>query len=321
MRNKHKMGRIGFQRNGPMSERAAGNSSPLDGKFVLPRRCKWILVATFLLAYAFTAAVAAYVHLAHVSTKRSAAQMLAQEYAQRIQERLHTALVSTHVLASVVKQSNGQVRNFNDVAIDLIALFSSVSALQLAPDGVIRETYPLEGNQAVLGHDLLADAKRNREAVAAITTRQLTLSGPFDLIQGGVGAVGRMPIFLADERGESHFWGFAIALIRIPHLLESAGLDSLARSGYRYELWRTNPETEQKHVFASSGTAAPENPAEYVVTIFNGRWILSISPEAGWMTLLDFLEIFGIGLIGALTITAFQYWTIRTLLQGERGAA
>ncbi|MCK9283230.1 MAG: CHASE domain-containing protein [Rhodocyclaceae bacterium] len=298
-----------------MPESTPESSVPFGGKAALPRRCKWILVATFFMAYAFAASIATYIHMAHLSSKRFSTQMLAQEYAQRIQERLQTALVSTHVLASVVRQSNGQLRNFNDVATDLLSLFPSVSALQLAPDGVIREVYPLEGNQAAIGHDLLSDSKRNREAVAAITTRQLTLAGPFNLIQGGVGAVGRMPVFLVDERGDSNFWGFAIALIRIPHLLESAGLDGLARSGYRYELWRTHPDTEQKHVFASSG-AVPEDPAEYVVTIFNGRWILSISPAAGWITMPDYIEIFGIGLIGALIITGFQYLALRILLRG-----
>lgn len=280
----------------------------------LTRRGKWILLATFFLAYALAVSIASYIHLEHVSAQRIATQMLAQEYAQRIQERLQSALVSTHVLASIVRQSNGAVKNFNDVAPDLLSLFPGVSALQLAPDGVIREIYPLEGNEAALGHDLLADKKRNREAITAITMRQMTLAGPFNLIQGGVGAAGRMPVFLTEERGNEHFWGFAIALIRIPHLLESAGLNGLAKSGYRYELWRIHPDTEKKHVFASSGTVAPENPVEYVVTIFNGRWILSISPDAGWLTPLDYFEIFGASLIGALIITAFQYMAIRKLL-------
>lgn len=281
----------------------------------LTRKIRWILLATFLLTYTGAALVATYIHYEHVEVQRIAAQALAQEHAQRIQERLQSAMVSTHVLASVIRQSNGTVASFNDVATDMLSLFPQVSALELAPDGVVREVYPLEGNEAALGHDLLADKQRNREAVAAIMTRQLTLAGPFNLVQGGVGVVGRMPVFLAAEQGRERFWGFAIALIRIPGLLESTGLGNLAKSGYRYELWQINPDTEKKHVFASGGTAAPEKPAEYVVTIFNGRWILSISPEAGWLTLLDYFEIFGASLIGALAITGFQYVVIRMLLR------
>lgn len=283
----------------------------------LTRRIRLVLLATFVLTYAGAAAIATNIHLEHMAAQRVVTQALAQEYAQRIQERLQSALVSTHVLASIVRQSNGKVTDFNEMATDLLVLFPGVSALQLAPDGVIRNIHPMQGNEAALGHDLLADKKRNREAVAAIMTRQLTLAGPFSLMQGGVGVVGRMPVFLAAERGNDRFWGFAIALIRIPHLLEAAGLSGLARSGYRYELWRVDPETENKHVFASGGKAAPVKPVEYEVTIFNGRWILSISPEAGWLTALDYFEIFGVSLIGALLITGFQYGVIRILLRGE----
>lgn len=280
------------------------------------RKIRWILVATFLVTYAGAALIATYIHMEHVAAQRVVTQALAQEYAQRIQERLQSALVSTHVLASIVRESGGNVRNFDSVATDLLTLFPAVGALQLAPDGVVSKIHPLEGNEAALGHDLLADKRRNREAVAAIMTRQLTMAGPFNLVQGGVGVVGRMPVFLPEGDGNDRFWGFAIALIRIPHLLEATGINGLVKSGYRYELWRINPDTERKHVFARGGTAAPERPAEYVITVFNGRWILSISPEAGWLTLLDYFEIFGVSLIGALAITALQYVAIRLLSRG-----
>lgn len=289
--------------------------SPFDRQDMRRRR-RVMLVATFLVAYLAGVAVFAYVHLVHREARRVETQMIAQGYAQRIQERLQTALVSTHVLGSMVRQSGGKLPNFDDDAAQLLALFPGVSALQLAPDGVIRESYPLAGNEAAIGHDLLADRKRNREAAMAVTTRQLTLAGPFKLIQGGMGAVGRLPIFLDNERGDSHFWGFANALIRIPGLLEAAGMTGLADSGYRYELWRIHPETDAREVFARSGEDAPVNPVEYVITIANsGRWVLSIAPADGWMTTGDYVEIFGLSLVGAVLVTLLQFAALRALLR------
>lgn len=279
------------------------------------RRRKWLLIGTFLIAYVTATMIAAQIHHSHVTSQRLATRMLAQGYAQRIQERLQTALVSTYVLASVVKQSGGHVANFDDVASELITLFPSVSALQLAPDGVIRDIYPLAGNEAAIGHDLLADRRRNREAATAITTQQLTLAGPFNLIQGGVGAVGRLPVFLVNERNESHFWGFANALIRIPNLLDAAGLGTLARSGYRYELWRSNLDNEERHVFARSDEAAPGDPVEYVITVYNGRWILALAPADGWLTSTDYVEIYGYSLIAALMVTLLQYFGLQALFR------
>lgn len=277
-------------------------------------RRRWLLLGTFAVTFALAAVALGLVHESHVSTQRLATQMLAQGYAQRIQERLQTALVSTYVLASTVKQSGGHVANFNDVASELITLFPGVSAMQLAPDGVIEEIYPLKGNEAAIGHDLLGDRKRNREAVNAITTQQLTLGGPFKLVQGGVGAAGRMPVFMTNARHERHFWGFAIALVRIPSLLDAAGLTDLAKSGYRYELWRVHPDTEERDVFARSDNRPLVSPVEYVITVYNGRWFLSLVPQEGWLTTTDYLEIFGYALAVALVVTLLQYLALRAVL-------
>ena len=287
------------------------------GRPNLTQRRRILLALTFVVAYLFGTVFFGYLHQMHVEARRIETRMLAQGYAQRIQERLQTALVSTHVLASMVKQVGGQLPRFDDEAAELLTLFPSVSALQLAPDGIIRDVYPLEGNEAALGHDLLADRKRNREAAAAITTRQMTLAGPFKLVQGGMGAVGRMPVFLRNERGDVYFWGFAIALIRVPSLLDSAGLNGLAKSGYRYEVWRSHPDTDEKEVFARSGDIPPDNPVEYVVTVPNGRWVLAIAPEDGWLSNTDYVEIFGLSLIAAVIVTLLQYAAQRALL-GKR---
>lgn len=281
----------------------------------MPRRLKWVLAGTFLVAYLLAMIIAGEIHKSHIASQRLATRLLAQGYAQRIQERVQTALVSTYVLASIVKQSGGRIQNFDETAAELITLFPSVSALQLAPDGVIREIYPREGNEGAIGHDLLADRDRNREAAAAITTQQLTLAGPFKLVQGGVGAVGRLPIFLVNENKQSHFWGFANALIRIPTLLDASGLGGLVNAGYRYELWRIHPETDQREVFARSGDRPLADPAEYVLTVHNGRWLLSLEPANGWLTTTDYVETFGYGLIAALVVTLLQHLLIRALLR------
>jgi sensor domain CHASE-containing protein len=284
------------------------------------RRLRWLLAATFLITYLLSVLGVHHIHESHLNTRRLSTQMIAQGYAQRIQERLQTALISTYVLASVVKQFNGHIPNFKEVAAELITLFPGVSALQLAPDGVIQDIYPLDGNEAALGHDLLSDRKRNREAVVAVTTQQLTLAGPFDLVQGGVGAVGRLPIFIGDARNEKHFWGFANALIRIPTLLDASGFGGLSKAGYEYELWRINPDSEQRHVFARSTDKPLDSPVEYVITIYNGRWILSIAPRDGWTTIADYAETYMYGFLVAAALTLLQYLGLRALLATQRGS-
>jgi len=79
---------------------------------------------------------------------------------------------------------------------EMLAMYGGVSALQLAPSGVIRHIVPLVGHELALGHNLLDDPERNKEAFLALKSRTLTLAGPFELRQGGAAVVGRLQVFL-----------------------------------------------------------------------------------------------------------------------------
>ncbi len=96
---------------------------------------------------------------------------------------------------------------------------TGVRNLTLAPGGVQRHVYPLEGNEAVTGHDLLRDPRPEvREAVArAVATGRMTLSGPYELRQGGTGLVGRLPIHV-----DGRFWGLATVALDLPAILAEA---------------------------------------------------------------------------------------------------
>ena len=278
------------------------------------QRIVQFLIGTLVIACVMAAMNIAYLTRALVENKRVETRTIAQGYAQRIQDQIQNAMVSTYVLASVIKHAEGKTNHFEETATELINMFPGVSALQLAPDGVIQHIVPLEGNEGAIGHDLLADKFRNREAAAAITLRQLTLAGPFELVQGGIGAVGRLPIFINTQNRDGHFWGFANALVRIPRLIETAGLGSLARAGYRYELWRVHPESEKRQVFARNSESPLDDPVDYVVTVYGSRWVLSIAPENGWLNLTDVTPIVGLNIGGILTVLLLQYLAFRLLL-------
>jgi sensor domain CHASE-containing protein len=299
------------------------STSTANARVALPHQKRGvvqILIGTLTIASLLAALNVALLTKSLVENKRIETRTIAQGYAQRLQDQIQNAMVSTYVLASVIKQNGGRTDTFDETATELITMFPSVSALQLAPDGVIQHIVPRKGNEAAIGHDLLTDKLRNREAAAAITLRQLTLAGPFELVQGGMGAVGRLPVFLKKPQNDNHFWGFAIALIRIPRLIESAGLGSLARAGYQYELWRIHPETEKRQIFARNSDQDLGDPVDYVVTIYGGRWVLSIAPENGWISPPDVLPIVGLNVVGILGVVLLQYLGIRLLLLRRKPA-
>ncbi|WP_059287222.1 CHASE domain-containing protein [Aquitalea magnusonii] len=116
-------------------------------------------------------------------------------------------------------------------------------------------------------------------------TGQMTLAGPFPLVQGGIGAVGRLPIFIGrDSDGKPHFWGFSIALVRFPDVLQGAGLNWLPQRGYQYRLWRLHPDTRQVQIIAGADSKNPalSDPVHYHINMPNGVWTLDVQPQDGW---------------------------------------
>ena len=215
------------------------------------------------------------------------AMSLAVSQASLLHQRLESSLSSTYALAAVLKQGQYQIdpATFEPFARELMKYNPGISSLQLAPRGVVTYVVPLEGNERAIGHNLMTSIRRNKEAMQAIATRRLTLAGPFDLIQGGVAVVGRLPIFVTGQEGggEDDFWGFASALVRIPELLRSADIDRLERLGYDYTLWRVHPDDGKRQVFARSGLESLPDAVTHELEVPNGKWFFSVQPKRGWL--------------------------------------
>jgi signal transduction histidine kinase len=210
------------------------------------------------------------------------AMEVASIHGHLLQEQTARSLSATYALAAVLRQGNGHIDNFDAMASEMLKLYGGISSLQLAPRGVIRSVVPLKGNEAAMGHDLLQDPERNKEAFAAVVSRKLTLAGPFNLRQGGVAVVGRLPVFIQDSAGVDQFWGFTTSLIKISDLLSASRLGGEVASEYEFELAKKHPDLEKPEVFWSSSDKPLSEPMAYRIAVPNGEWHLSISRIEGW---------------------------------------
>ena len=245
---------------------------------------KWIASGIGLALFGALCVPTAWIENALRQEKAAAAQQQSERMARQIDQQLAQNLSATYALAAMVREGKGAIRDFDAIATELIAVHPGISALQLAPGGVIRRSVPLSGNEKAIGHNLLADDNRDREARLALETGTLTLAGPFALMQGGTAIIGRLPVFL-DEPKPHTFWGFTTALIRLPAFLDAAHLADLELEGYCYELWRIDPDSAERHVFATSTNQLKVTPVTSVIEVPNGYWTLGIAPRDGWISL------------------------------------
>ncbi|OSM07037.1 PAS domain S-box protein [Magnetofaba australis] len=243
--------------------------------------------------------------------KRERATLLAHHMTSQINQQLTRDLFSAKALAALVRQGDGHIADFDEVAQEILRINPTISSLQLAPAGVVRHIVPLAGNEKAIGHDLLSDKNRNKEALSAIETRSMTLAGPFTLIQGGVAVIGRQPVFLKDRADD--FWGFTSVLIRLEDVTRHLRFAEIEATGYSYQLWRNHPNTGARHVFAQSQTPMAADPITQTISVPNGQWFLSVVPQRGWFSPLRIaLEAMIALLAGALAA-----WVMRRRQRGQ----
>ena len=112
------------------------------------------------------------------------------------------------------------VENFDSIGSQLIANNPHIDVIQYLDSGTIVAVYPLVGNEEVIGYNIAKDQLLKEEVEEAFRRKDVYFSGPFNLKQGGVGIVGRYPIF----KKTGGLQGFSAAIIRLETLIENAGL-------------------------------------------------------------------------------------------------
>jgi PAS domain S-box-containing protein len=218
----------------------------------------------------------------------------------RIKSTLSNSLSATRTLAYIIRQ-HGVPEDFDVVARNILESNPNIDALQLTRKGVITHTFPLRGNEAAIGHDVLANTAIREEAQKAIEKNALFFAGPFKLVQGGVAVVGRLPIYVNRE-----FWGFSVVLIKLQTLLRAAGMESDRKNGFRYQLSKISPLTGKEEFFIP-GQIENDKSEFASVEVPDGEWKLYVAPEHDPFRYLDPLMLSGFGLILSVTAAMFAH--------------
>lgn len=243
--------------------------------------------------------------------RRTIAKLNAVTYGQRIENDIENGIEITDTLKQLLINGNGQIINFSKVAENLMSY--SIQSVQLAPNGVVTEIYPEEGNEA--GKiDLLKDSKRGEISNYAKDHNITIIQGPIKLKQGGSGLVVRNPIYLEDENGQEYFWGFTIAVLRVPEIFEDS-TNALSKFKYNYRLSREASVLDKKYVEVDANCDKMIRPVTYNLTVGKEKWKLEIMPRAGWSNSTTLYLIFFGGLSLVILLTGL---TIVLFLLDER---
>ena len=121
---------------------------------------------------------------------------------------------------------------FHALATELLKRGETIRNIAIAPDNVVSQVHPLQGNQAAIGLRY-ADSPTQWPSVQRMMAEdRLVVAGPVELVQGGVGVIARRPIHVADAAspGGTRYWGLTSTVIEFETLLARARITAVALS-------------------------------------------------------------------------------------------
>ncbi|MFV0636787.1 EAL domain-containing protein [Mitsuokella sp. WILCCON 0060] len=186
---------------------------------------------------------------------------------------------------TLVMADNGEIdpKKYDRISEKLLAQYNdpAIAFIELAPQGVIRYLYPLQGAESLLNRDLYIKYKADVDYTKEVG--QPTIYGPYEMSIGIRACVISKPIYLYDEQGTKKFWGYANIILRYPEVLNVIDMDAESRL-YDYKLSHESNVTGKQEVILESSSQALFQPVSADFAFANGRWRLSAEWKGGWIT-------------------------------------
>ncbi len=209
-------------------------------------------------------------------------------------------------------------QQFEQAAKNLVGGKTQIRNIGAAPDMIIKLMYPIEGNEAAIGLNYLEHPTQRAGAVRARDSGKLVMAGPLNLVQGGIGLIGRVPVFLETNGGERQFWGLIATVLDVDKIYLSVGLEKF-RKTYDVAIRGVDGKGSQGEVFYGDIEVFEHSPVLLEVTLPVGKWQLAVLPKTGWVPPPSEIWPFRLSVFGLAALFFFGLlFLFRVLSQREK---
>ena len=193
-----------------------------------PKSIKRGTVVVFLITLVIVMGVTWLLNENQVKREKLKATYTAESTVSRVESQLSKYLAESDLVKRVLEKGYDiDSEQFDTLAGLMQENEEVIEARELAKDGVVSQIYPMEGNEAAMGLDMLRHPDRKKEANLAKESGKYTIAGPYELMQGGTGALLFDPVYVTDDDGEKKFWGFSILVMNWDNFIQQVELDKL----------------------------------------------------------------------------------------------
>lgn len=193
-------------------------------------------------------------------------------------------LLARSIITEVVTNTDITKERFYKIADHFFEVSKHIRNIGLAKGTVLTYVYPEEGNKEAIGFDYKKNTAQWPAVKRVIEGRKTVVAGPLNLVQGGVGIIGRTPIYIdADDSDKKEYFGILSVVINIPSLYEAAGLadrDLPLKIAIRGE----DGLGAQGNIFYGPKELFADDSVLMEITLPGGSWLIAATPVNGWQT-------------------------------------
>ena len=177
---------------------------------------------------------------------------------------------------------------------------TGIRNVAVSPGGITQFIYPAEGNESLVGHDLVNDRRAavRADVQRAIRSQRVILSGPYAIRHKGLELVARQAVYKGNT-----FWGLVSLSCDIAPVLADVAPDPHSVGIELTIQDRTN------HLLYGKKSVLEGNPVLGKIDLPDGSWKLAAAPMGGWNAAVSesLLQFRGVTLAILLLLTALLY--------------
>jgi len=155
-----------------------------------------------------------------------------------------------------------------------------IKDVTFATDTTITHYYPVEGNEAIMGVDLLTLPGQDVIVQMVKDKGQIVIDGPFQIVEGGPGIICRIPVYIDSETEMHQYFGQLNYVVNFNVFLEETGINK-AMKEFKFEIIQLSGIDNTKKTIVSNTDEFSDDAVTVRLIMPNVEWDITIEYVEG----------------------------------------